>query len=222
LTTLIDQRRRKVWHEAGHAALALYFGILGPGGVTIVEGDEEAGSTCIQWDVRNLENAEATGQRITVVMGGVAAEPAALRSDIHAGEITWAAASYIHGDLSNDIQKARCLEWISQSTSLIWMQMIQPLLDATPTINLDEIIVQLRNLPEYENSVPYEGIQRWFRTTQILLTLPQPSCFVRQVAEELFEHETLAYGRCKELWDNCAQGEKCAERCTNPKRDGRP
>lgn len=197
------RKERKSKHESGHAAVALHLGMFGEHGITIIDALDEAGSVSIRWNLGQLRFPDKIELRATVVMAGIAAEPPGLRPELDAVEIDWRTICGICEDLRDDIQKARCLGWISFRVPTIWTEQIEPYLAATPQAGLDEILTHLRKLPEYETDASYEIVKAPLAAAKAILAMPQPSCFVEKASRRLLEHGSLTSQQCRELWNDC-------------------
>jgi hypothetical protein len=194
---------RKSKHEAGHAAVALHLGMFGEFGITIIDTPDEAGSVSIGWNLGQLRFPDKIELRATIVMAGIAAEPPGLRPELNAREINWRTICIICEDLRDDIQKARCLGWISRRVPTIWKEQIEPYLAGTPQAGLDDIVTHLRKLPEYETDASYEVVEAPLAAAKAILSMPQPSCFVEKASRHLLEYGSLTSQQCRELWTDC-------------------
>jgi hypothetical protein len=203
MPTIQERQSAKARHEAGHAAVALYFGMLVPNGVTILDGEEEAGAVWVEWNLSHLESTEQIVRRGTVVMAGRAAEPLGFRREQDFGKANWITSCGIYGDLRDDIEKARCLKWITRETDRIWLNHIKPYLDGTDRATLDSVVKHLRALPEYEGTACYEVVGDWFQAAKAILAMPRSRCFVDRATDWLLQQGLLTSQKCYEVWDDC-------------------
>lgn len=201
MVSIENQRERKARHEAGHAAVALYLGMFGNDGITVADEKEQAGWVSIGWQLEQLEFPGSVKSRAIVAMAGIAAEPPGLRSELAEEKINWVTACGIYEDLRDDIQKARCLDWVSRNSPRIWTQQIKPYLIANPSAGLDEIVKHFRSLAEYEQNAPYEMVQEHFMAAKQILRLRRPAGFVERSSRLLKSEAHLTSAECRRLWD---------------------
>jgi hypothetical protein len=207
-----EQRiRMKALHEAGHAAVALTFGMLADGGMTIDENDEEAGGTYICWKPLDFRNAERVCQRATISMAGVAADVdrrkespqwnACLGID---EQIDWYQVFCLCEDLRCDIKKARRLHVISERAESVWPA-IEKILSSNASATEDEILDCLFSQPDLKckyEQLPYETVGTYFNRATNVLSLNRAKHFVREAAKRLFEQGALSGPDCRSLWDD--------------------
>jgi hypothetical protein len=206
MVTIIDRWKRKARHEVSHAAVALHFGMFGDRGITIIENEEEAGSASIEWSLDQLRSPDAIALRTTVVMAGVAGEPAELRPELHSGQINWFTTSSVYGELRDDIEKARCLAWIARDASTLWSECIEPYLRANRKADLDLAVREVRNMPGYETNASYEVVQEPFMAAKQILAIPHVSDFVERATQTILDSDgELTSAMCLEIWKECVK-----------------
>lgn len=108
-------------HEAGHAALALYFGRLGAGEISIIESIEGGGAVPIATEPHHQCDQTAISNRAAICMAGVAADSAIRGPEYQVdftGSIDWLWMACRFEDLRHDIEKTRVLHVMSENVGL--------------------------------------------------------------------------------------------------------
>lgn len=190
-----ERLHRTAVHEAGHAAVALHFGMLGPDGISIIDTDN--GETSVNWQITG---SDCVMNRATIAMAGVAAD-AHLRPEWTATEVDWQQAWDKYPPLRIDISKACQLAWIQDNKQMAWDE-IAPRLktrDGTAEDEILSLIVRQQNF-----RFCWQAGHHYFERAKELLARPQLRCFVQRASERLLVVRRMCRKECLQAWEGCA------------------
>lgn len=206
---MIPSKRQKLRavHEAGHAAVALRFGMLGDGEINILEDENQGGSTPIHWSLGDLKDPFVTKQRAAVSMAGVAAD-FDLRQEEGQVDIIplftapdfWHSIFFRCEDLRPDIKRTCQLHFISQNPELAWEE-VKRTRGANPNATEDEILDAVTSMPAY-GEPNYENVQEYFEAARTILSGPHPKRFMEEASQYLFAESILSCSRSSKIWRN--------------------
>jgi hypothetical protein len=200
---MIPSRRRELraLHEAGHAALALYFGMLGPGEISILTTEEGEGAVPLAMDLQSFRNKAAIEDRAAICMAGVAADLGIRSGEMHlnfTGPIDWYWMICHCEDLRPDVEKACVLHFVSQHVDLIWQRVVRTL-GERHDLTEDDLLASIHRDAQYVRPA-YESVNCYFNTARNMLTMPKCLRFVVEVSRLLVERGTLPTSAAAEIW----------------------
>lgn len=198
-----DRRKRKVRHEVGHTSMAIRSRMLGHKGVRLIDDHTgDLGCTSISWEIEGFKSAQRIRERAAVAMAGIAAEPLQLRPEI--ANRKWFEIACSEEDLRLDIEKTRCLHWISLDPLRIWNEHIEPFLQQNPNATEDEILRHLSALPEYGDGPAYDVVEEYFTLAKQGLQTVPCARFVERLTNRLLSGTSELSSRdCLQMWAEC-------------------